>query len=131
MERHAGRLGPEFPSGRRAQVRLFSPSGMQVGTFDAEGSQQFNLSETGTFVIQVGAAYRVQTGCCEIGLITPLRKGRPPPPEARPAHFRSAGGSRELVGADSYSIGVVMRTPNHSTAMRLDVVKSSDLRVAP
>ena len=61
--------GGEFvTTGADARVFLFSPTGVQLGLFDANSTQVFTLPESGTHVIEVKANNLVSTGSYNLGL---------------------------------------------------------------
>jgi len=51
-----------------ARYTLFSPSGKELGTFDANTQRSFTLPETGTYLIRVNANNLFHTGTYNLGL---------------------------------------------------------------
>jgi uncharacterized protein (TIGR03437 family) len=57
-----------FPFGATATATVISPQAATVVTFDANSQRQLNLTESGTYVIQVRANNLVSTGSYSLGL---------------------------------------------------------------
>jgi hypothetical protein len=49
-------------------ARLFSPSNVDLGAFNANGTMPVNLSETGTYAVRIVVNTLVHTGAYSLGL---------------------------------------------------------------